>query len=610
MMSNQQPDIILPEVLFSWLQRAQVAGLDIVAVAAHEIPHIGSLNFIDVSLMSASLFTQRPKKVSLTLADLMTDAPSLSEESDDIKDADNPNKMKSDLYQAWHSHCQLIDKEQPVKVQRIDSLVLVSCFVTQNAKTTACLGCLIAPPFNENMLDSLQLSLGWLFFGFLHSQFGESERAKRLLTVMSDVLAQEDAQSGAQEWINLTKQWGNELDADGMGFSLFKVKQYTPVWWVSANVAWAVKGSPMIQSALEIAALAITECQVQENTVWWAYPMHYRGHVSAVLVVQKSEKSRDMSNGLQVMLQASADFIEPILRQWQQSEQNLIAHSYRTSSGFFEKLFGKGYLAYKFLGALIFIIILIITLVPIEKVVSAPLYLEGEHRYTVTAPQQGYITEALARPGDKVQAEQLLAKLEDKDLQIEAAELTSQLEQSDGQFRQAMAAMDAAASGIAVNQKQQIQSKLDLINKKIGRTDIRSPISGVVVSGDWQQKIGTPVDIGAELFQVANIDSYRVILHVPDRDMDELNIGQVGKMKLTSLPEQTYEFTITKLTAVAEVKDGENGFTVEAKLNQAPSQINSGMQGVGKIIVGETNLLSSWTKSLVDWLRLKVWSIW
>lgn len=611
MNSNQESAVPLPDLLSNWLKRTQVSGLDIVAVATHKLPQAGSLDFIDVSTMSASIFSQRPKRTSALLASLNESKVPLEEESSsDTKVESTLDDLNSTLRQAWKSHIEIISNDQPLKVQRIDELVLISCLVTQSSEGIACIGCVVAPPFNDHMLDTLQLSLGWLFFGFIRSQFDEGERAKRLLEITSDVLSQSDAQSAAQEWVNLTKQWATDLGDDGLGFSLFKVKNYSPKWWVSANVSWAVKGSPMMQAALELASIAITECQVQQNKLWWAYPMHYRGHVSAVLVVQQSDHADPMNENLKTMLQANADFIEPVFRRWQQSEQNLVAHSYRTSSGLLEKLVGKGYLAYKFLGFILILSILAVTLIPVEKIINAPLYLEGEQRYTITTPQQGYITEVLARPGDTVRVGQTLAKLEDKDLKIETAELASQLEQAEGQFRQSMAALDAAASGLAVNQKQQVQSKLDLVNEKIARTSIKSPISGVVVSGDWQQKVGTPVEVGSELFQVADVSSYRVIMHIPDKDMSELKVGQTGKMKLTSLPEQTYEFTVTRLTAVAEVKDGENGFVVEARLNKTPIQINPGMQGVGKVIVGETNLISSWTKSLIDWIRLKAWSIW
>lgn len=329
-----------------------------------------------------------------------------------------------------------------------------------------------------------------------------------------------------------------------------------------------------------------------------------------MLLLEEHNPNAILATGLHPLVEASSDMLSPVFYRWQQAEQNIVQHGYRSSTTLLQKILGKGYLAYKLLAGILIAALLAITLIPVEDVVNAPLYLEGDKRYTVTTPQKGYLSEIKARPGDTVKQGQLLAKLEDKDLKLEASELKSQLEQSDGQFRQAMADMDAANSGLAVNQKQQTQSKLDLLDSKLERTNIKSPITGVVVSGDWQQKIGTPVEEGAELFQIADTASYRVILHVPDKDMDSLQLGQHGKMKLTSLPEQTFDFTITRLTAVAEVKDGENGFTVEARLDSHPPQLNPGMQGVGKIHVGTTNLIGAWSQSLMDWLRLKAWTLW
>lgn len=615
----------LPESVFNWLKRTQIAGLDIVAVATYRLPEVGTTGFMNTSALSADFFSQRPKSMDMetALANLFAQSNHLSAKNDttanDDVDASPVHKYErtqietggsiSEIEKIWQQHIAAIQQSQPIKLQRVEQFVLISCLVTQSEEGASCIGCLVAPPYKDNMLDLLQLSLGWLFFGFARQQLSGAEQAKRLMDVLSDITAQADSHSAAQEWVNLTKQWASQLGAEDLGVSLFKVTHHIPKWWVSANVSWAVKGSPMMQSALELASLAITECQPQQKGDFWAYPMHHRGNVSAVLVTKNNE-AIPLADTVTHMLMANADFVEPILRQWQQSEQNLISHSYRSSTSFFEKLVGRGYLAYKAFAIFALIVLAVITLVPVDKVVNAPLYVEGDTRHTITTPQQGYINQVFVRPGDEVQQGQKLAKLEDKDLRLELAELTGQLEQTEGQFRQAMASMDASASGLAVNQREQLNSKIDLLNTKLDRTEVKSPIDGTVVSGDWQQKIGSPVDVGEELFQVADVSSYRIIIHVPDRDMDEMQVGQAGKMKLTSLPEQTFDFTVTRLTAVAEVKDGENGFTVEASLNESPGQINPGMEGVGKVIVGETNLISNWTKTLVDWLRLKLWSIW
>lgn len=618
----------LPDLLLQWLRRTQLAGLDIVAIATHQLPIIGSQDFIDVSTLAAKEFTQRPATLAQTLTNLLSiskdaaepisataspestlNTPADMDELNTQAPTERPiEATQSQLATLWQSQLAMMSTEQPVKVQRIEDLVLISCLVTSQEAQSAYLGCLIAPPFHPHMLDLLQLSLGWLFYGFVIAQHPEGERAKRLLSITSDVLDQTDAKSAAQEWVNQAKQWANELGHHDIGISLFQVIANRPKWWVSANIAWAVKGSVAMQQASELAAMAMLEGKSQTNKDWWVYPMQYRGDSTAVLLLDNRQTVAD-DDPLLLMLQASADLLEPILRQWRKSEQNLASHGYRSSTSLMSKLFGRGYLAYKLIALVLTALILALTLIPVDDIVTAPLYIEGDKRYTVTAPQQSYINEVLVRPGDSVKQGQIIAKLEDKDLKLEATEIKSQLEQSEGQFRQAMADMDAASSGLAVNQKQQSQSKLDLIERKMARTVIKAPINGVIVSGDWQQKIGTPVEEGAELFQVADVASYRVILHVPDKDMDRLQIGETGKMKLTSLPDQTFDFIIQRLTAVAEVKDGENGFTVEAKLATTPPQINPGMQGVGKIMVGKTNLITLWTRSLIDWARLKLWSV-
>ncbi|WP_066800572.1 efflux RND transporter periplasmic adaptor subunit [Moraxella oblonga] len=608
--------IPIPDLLLHWLHRTQLAGLDIVAVATHQLPVIGNQDFINISALASTQFTQRPTNLTQTLTSL------LSVPEDDLENISNTTPVdtgeqhhtkatQTRLATLWQSQLAKINVQQPIKVQRIEDLVLISCLIISQEAQSAYIGCLIAPPFHQHMLDLLQLSLGWLFYGFVIAQHPEGERAKRLLNITSDILDQPDAKSAAQAWVNQAKQWANEMGHEDVGISLFQVIANRPKWWVSANIAWAVKGSAVMQQANELAAMAILEGKSQTNKDWWVYPMHHQGQTTAVLLLdnRSNHKNPIQDDELLLMLQASADLFEPILRQWRKSEQSLVHHGYHSSTSLMGKLLGRGYLDYKLIVLLLTIVLLAITLIPVDDIVTAPLYIEGDKRYTVTAPQQSYIIEVLARPGDNVKQGQIIAKLEDKDLKMEASDIQSQLEQTEGQFRQAMADMDAANSGLAVNQKQQAQSKLDLINRKIARTIIKSPIDGVVVSGDWQQKIGTPIEEGAELFQVADVASYRVILHVPDKDMDRLQIGETGKMKLTSLPDQTFDFTVRRLTAVAEVKDGENGFSVEASLNATPTQINPGMQGVGKVKVGKTNLITLWTRNLIDWVRLKLWSV-
>jgi hypothetical protein len=74
------------------------------------------------------------------------------------------------------------------------------------------------------------------------------------------------------------------------------------------------------------------------------------------------------------------------------------------------------------------------------------------------------------------------------------------------------------------------------------------------------------------------------------------------------MPDQRFDFVVTQITPVNEAKDGRNYFRVEARLEGNVERLRPGMEGVGKIYVDQRKLVWIWTRSLVDWARLKLWS--
>jgi hypothetical protein len=66
-------------------------------------------------------------------------------------------------------------------------------------------------------------------------------------------------------------------------------------------------------------------------------------------------------------------------------------------------------------------------------------------------------------------------------------------------------------------------------------------------------------------------------------------------------------FAVSQVTPVSNSQEGRNFFRVEAQLRDPSPSLRPGMEGVGKIPVGERQLIWIWTHSLVDWLWLWVW---
>ena len=66
--------------------------------------------------------------------------------------------------------------------------------------------------------------------------------------------------------------------------------------------------------------------------------------------------------------------------------------------------------------------------------------------------------------------------------------------------------------------------------------------------------------------------------------------------------------TIDRLTPVSSSAGGRNFFRVEAVMDKHLDLMRPGMEGITKIEISQENLLWIWTRRLVDWLRLFVWS--
>ena len=232
----------------------------------------------------------------------------------------------------------------------------------------------------------------------------------------------------------------------------------------------------------------------------------------------------------------------------------------------------------------------------------------------IVAPFEGYVAEAMARAGDVVEQGTLLSTLDNRDLKLERLKWSSQRAQLLKQYDEALAKRDRAQINIVNAQIAQADAQLALLDEQLARTRIIAPFSGLIISGDLSQSLGASVRRGEVLFEIAPLESYRIILKVSERDINDVTVGQEGELVLSAMPEQEFAFSVQRITPVSTTEEGENYFRVEAKLLQTADQTQSamerlrpGMEGAGKIKVDERKLIWIWTRDFVNWLRLWVW---
>jgi RND family efflux transporter MFP subunit len=306
-----------------------------------------------------------------------------------------------------------------------------------------------------------------------------------------------------------------------------------------------------------------------------------------------------------------ASLLGPLLDVKRKDDRWLISKAADSGVTLLKKLLGPRHVGLK-LGVLTTVLLLLFFIFTEGNYrVTADARLEGTVQRAVAVSIAGYLVEANVRAGDIVKAGDILFSIDDRDLRLERLKWTSQKLQSSREYSEAVADHDRAKARILSAQIEQAEAEIALLDEELERTRVKAPFDGFVVSGDLSQSLGSPVERGDVMFELAPLDSYRVILKVDERDIDDVAVNQIGLLALSSAPEQALPITVEKITPLSTAEEGQNYFRVEARLDgDISSMLRPGMEGVGKINIEQRKLIWIWTYKITHWVRMFFWSWW
>lgn len=219
---------------------------------------------------------------------------------------------------------------------------------------------------------------------------------------------------------------------------------------------------------------------------------------------------------------------------------------------------------------------------------------EGAPYRVVTAPFGGPLAEVAVRRGDPVMRGQLLARLDDAELQAERVRLGAEREEVLAALREAKSNRDSPVpAGLDIRLKE-LDVRKRTLEERITRARVVSPVEGVVVGGVALGSAGTAVPQGEALFEVAPVDSYRLILWVDRREAAQIREGQSGTLHMAS-GNQDLGFTVRRLTSVSARVGGQSRIRVEAQPQGfLGAAVEPGTEGNGSIDVGRRKLVWVW----------------
>jgi RND family efflux transporter MFP subunit len=479
-------------------------------------------------------------------------------------------------------------------------------------------------------LSVVQASMGWWQAWLVQRQQGGAHvhltRSRQLFDLSLAVLSQPEFDEAAHAWVNgLATQcgaqqvqlaWLNERD------ELYLLARSGAAWHddktslvqqsLAAMTEALDQGEPLAWQAQDVAlatlsAVAAHGLQARAQAVL-ALPIRAADQVVGALLL---ERDHPFTATECEQIDTQSLLIAPVLVLQHEASRSLWRHTRAACSDVAQAMTDGRRPGFKLALGAFALLWLVAAFWPVTYRVSAPAVVEGLVQRAAVAPYQGYIREALVRAGDVVKQGQVLATLDDKDLRLETVRWQAELEVSTRKEREAMASGNRVDQRLAAAQANQARAQLDLANDRLRRTRVVAPFDGVVVKGDLSQQLGSPVEEGKVLFELAPLDAWRVILKADERDITLLAPGQTGQVVLASLPGEALEVKVKRLTSVAVAEEGRNHFRVEAELvpRSGPSHtpLRPGMEGVAKVGTSQHSLLWVWTHRLTDWLSLTWW---
>ncbi len=225
-----------------------------------------------------------------------------------------------------------------------------------------------------------------------------------------------------------------------------------------------------------------------------------------------------------------------------------------------------------------------VMLLPVRYRISADCELQPVQRRYVAAPFDGPLEEALVRPGDVVVEGDLLAKINPREIEYELAGVRADLSRAHQEKKGLIVEHDFAGSKIAGLEAERLRLETELLEYRRDNLEIRSPLDGIVVSGDLKQSEGAPLSRGETMFEIAPLGEMIVEISLDERDFVHAKEGMPVRFFVHSLADRRFEGTLQRVHPHAELRDHHNVFIAEVRVTDSDEILRPGMRGQATVV--------------------------
>lgn len=256
--------------------------------------------------------------------------------------------------------------------------------------------------------------------------------------------------------------------------------------------------------------------------------------------------------------------------------------------------------------AIFAIVIAAIAFIPVPDHAELPAKVVSAQQRDLIAPVSAVLNELAIEEGDLVAKGDLIASFDDGDLQLEASSERAHLAAALTKMQTARRERDAASQKDLELEVAQIEARIARIDAELAYYQVRSPISGIVVSNLAKDLVGARLPMGEDLARISSTDQLQLEAWVSEPDRVRARTGEEGAFSPDASPRDYVGVTIESISPAATVRDGYSVYRVVSGLSDS-KDLREGMAGVLAVDAGRKFVGHLVVQRVSDWLARVFW---
>jgi hypothetical protein len=196
--------------------------------------------------------------------------------------------------------------------------------------------------------------------------------------------------------------------------------------------------------------------------------------------------------------------------------------------------------------------ILLVSLIPMNARISAPIEVVPDRPYYVFAPFDGIMEELEVQPGEHVKKGDLLFRYDTRVLEKQLEEARRGIAVARAELARLEGASydDQEARARIPVQKleiEQAEAEVAFIQKQLELSEVRSGADGVVILDDPDSLIGAPLQTGQMVLRVADPERTKLKLEVPATDAGIFEVGNPLYARMDANPLESYPAVVKRI---------------------------------------------------------------